>query len=195
MGTTLNLYGGWTNHGTIVAGGSSVGLGSLIDINPTSAAAAPYIWTNNGKLTIAGGATVNLGGIITTDEYLDNFADIGVTADLVKDAVNLTGSLDNSPADNPQSGGVLAVDASTGPLPLEGGEIYQGLITTSGNNDLVATTQGGTLDGVTLDGTLDMTEFQGNSADVVGGLILNGLIDLGGAAGPELRQSGFWRGE
>jgi len=197
-GTTLNLYGGWINNGTITAGAATVGLGSPVDIDPTSAAAAPYVWTNKGTLTIADGATVNLGGIVTTDEYLDNFADVGIAAHLVKDTVNLTGSLDNTAAHNPQSDGMLAISAATGPLFLYGGLIHQGTITTSGSDDLVGAPaltpllysfaySYGTLDGVTLDGTFDMSQYGGTGggaeAAVINGLTLNGIIKLGGAAG------------
>ncbi len=67
---------------------------------------------------------------------------------------------------------------------LDGGTIDGGTITTSGSDDLVAAGQGGTLSGVTLDGTLDMTQFYGATVSVVDGLTLNGLIQLGGAAYP-----------
>ena len=106
--------------------------------------------------------------------------------------VNLTGTLDNSEDDNPQSRGTLALDDSTGPLSLDGGTILQGEITTDGPDDLVATLQGGKLDGVTLDGTLDMTQFagsftptkfSGSSVTVLNGLTLDGTIELGGASG------------
>ncbi|HEY2787000.1 MAG TPA: Ig-like domain repeat protein [Fimbriiglobus sp.] len=193
-GTTLNLYGGWTNNGTITVDSLTVGLGSPINIDPTSAAAANYLWTNKGTLTIADGATVNLGGIVTTDQFDVSFANVGVTADFPKDSVNLTGSMDNSAADNAVSGGVLALNASTGPLYLAGGRIHQGVISTSGAHDLVATVYAspgavqlspnnyGTLDGVTLDGTLDMTQFLESGAEVINGLTLNGTILLGGAS-------------
>lgn len=48
------------------------------------------------------------------------------------------------------------------------GRISQGTITTSGSDDLIAA--GGTLDGVTLDGTLDMSS---GGVGVMGGLTLN----------------------
>ena len=53
------------------------------------------------------------------------------------DVLYLDGTLDNSVADNPVSGGVLNLDASTGPLDLQGGYIYQGTVNTSGSDDLV----------------------------------------------------------
>ncbi len=109
-GATLNLYGNWTNNGTISAdSASTVSLGSDIAIDPTSAAAASYVWTNQGTITIAAGATVNLGGVFTTDEYVGNFADRGVMVGLANDTVYLTGTMDNSAADNPNTQGTLAL--------------------------------------------------------------------------------------
>ncbi len=144
-GATLDLYGNWTNNssGTITAdAASTVGLGSPIVIDPTSSSAASYVWTNMGTLTIANGATVYLGGVFSTDAYESNFQSLGVSVDLAQDNVYLSGTLDNSAADNPTSGGTLALSAATGPLSLAGGEIYQGAITTSGSDALVATASG-----------------------------------------------------
>ncbi len=179
-GATLDLYGNWTNNSTIsIDASSTIGLGSTIAIDPTSSGAASYVWTNKGTITIANGATVYLGGIFTTDEYDSNLQSKGVSVDLAQDTVYLSGTMDNSAADNPVSAGVLALGASTGPLSLSGGEIYRGTITTSGADDLVATSSGGTLDAVTLDGTLDMTEGVGVYATAVNSLDNQGTIDLG----------------
>jgi hypothetical protein len=195
-GNTFDLYGGWTNNGTITVDARTVGLGSPVNVGPTSAVAAKYVWTNKGTLTVTDGATVNLGGIFTTDEFDNSFAQVGAHVDLPRDMVNLTGSMDNSAVDNAMSGGVLALGSSTGPLSLAGGRIYKGVITTSGSHDLVATpysspttavlgyiTAVGTLDGVTLNGTLDMTQYSGSAADIVNGLTLNGSVELGGSSG------------
>ena len=182
-GADLNLYGNWTNTGTITVDSmSSVSLGSTIDVNPTSSAAANYVWTNSGTITIANGATVSLGGVLTTDEYDSNLHSFGVSVDLVKDTVYLSGTLDNSAADNPNSAGVLTLNSSTGPLNLGGGEIYEGTIATTGSDDLIATDTGGTLAGVTLNGTFDMTENYEVYATIVGGLVLNGVIEVGGSS-------------
>jgi RHS repeat-associated protein len=176
----LDLYGTWTNEGTIAVDGSStVCLGSQIDIDPTSSAASEYVWTNTGTITIADGAAIYLGGVFTTDDFNSNLKTLGVTADLSKDTVYLSGTMDNSAADNPVSGGVLALSASTGPLSLSGGEIYQGTITTTGSDDLIATGSGGTLDGVTLDGNLDMSQSSAE-VTVLDGLTLNGDVTLSG---------------
>ncbi|HXY35854.1 MAG TPA: hypothetical protein VEI07_16590, partial [Planctomycetaceae bacterium] len=182
-GGALNLYGNWTNEGTIsVDATSAIGLGSVIAVDPTSAAAADYTWTNTGTIAISDGATVYLGGVFTTNAFNANLGALGVSADLSQDTVYLSGTMNNSAADNPSSGGVLALSASTGPLYLAGGEIYQGSITSSGD-ELIATSSGGTLDGVTLDSALDMTQFAGVTVTVVDGMTLNGTIELGGTSG------------
>ncbi len=186
---TLNLYGSWTNDGSITVGpgsgaASTVSLGSPINIAPSDPSAPKYYWSSPGTLAIAAGSTVNLGGVFTTDEYDDAFVDRGVTVNLSQITFNLTGSLDDSAADNPQSLGTLTLDASTGPLYLAGGRIFQGIITTSGSDDVVATT-GGTLDGVTLDGALD-----GTGVDVINGLTLNGAIDLAALTFDETKDDG-----
>ncbi len=49
----------------------------------------------------------------------------------------------------------------------------------TGGATVVATTAGGTLEGVTLDGTLDMTEADDVSVAVTGGLTLDGTVLLG----------------
>ena len=197
-GGTLNLYGNWTNNGTISANSAStVSLGSAVAINPTSTAAAAYAWTNHGTINIAACATVYLGGVFTTDEYDGNFADRGVTVNLAADTVYLIGTMDNSTADNPDTQGTLALSAATGPLYLYGGEIYQGQVTTAGSDDLAATSSDGTLDGVTINGTLDMSQGQagvtllrgtldsalnlsgsGTNLTVLGGLTLNADVYL-----------------
>ncbi len=177
-GSTLNLDDNWTNFGTIsVDSTSTVSIGSPVDVDPTTAGASSDTFANIGTFTIANGATVNLGGVFTTDDYLGNFQSLNFTADFSQNNVSLTGTMDNSAADNPVSGGVLALSASTGSLNLSGGEIYQGTITTSGSNDLVATAANGTLDGVTLDGTLNV---QSGPVTIVGGLTLDSNLEIGG---------------
>jgi hypothetical protein len=193
-GGSLALYDNWTNGGRIsVDASSAVSLGSPVtDSNYSSAAS--YIWTNTGTLAIAPGATVNLGDYFTTDDVENHFQQLGVNLDLSKYTVNLIGTIDNSAADNPITGGTLALNNSTGPLYLSAGVINGGTIATNGRNDLIATDAnysydysndipvgGGTLIGVTLDGTLDMQSIPAATATVSGGLTLNGAIALTGA--------------
>jgi hypothetical protein len=124
--------------------------------------------------------------------------------------VNLIGTLDNSPADNPLTGGNLVLDRATGSLYLSAGVINGGTIATGGSNRLIATDAaytsdysngfavvttsiswfydysnpspigGGTLNGVTLDGVLDMQSIPAATATVLGGLTLNGVLALTG---------------
>ncbi len=190
-GATLNLYDNWTNQGTITVDSSStVSLGSPVT-DYEYASAARYIWTSSDTLSIAPGATVNLGDYFTTDEFESHFQPLGADLDLDDYTVNLTGTIDNSAADNPITGGTLAVNHSTGPLFLSGGIIDQGMIATRGSGDLVATNYtydyssgfpigGGTLSDVTLEGTLDMS---GSNAvvTVINGLTLDTNLNISGA--------------
>ena len=181
---TLNLFGSWANHGAIAANASTVSLGNPVNISPTAGSAPGYSWSSPGTIVFSGGCIVNLGGVFTTDTF------DGIVADqqpgsqgLANETVNLTGTLDNSTADNLVSGGVLAIGGLTGAFIISGGRVYQGDVTTAGGDDLVATPVGGTLDGVQLGGTLDMTQFSDATARVIDSLTLDGTIDLGGAAG------------
>ena len=202
---TLNLFGSWTNDGNITVGSgmdatSTVSLGTPINVAPTSAAAATYAWVDDGTIAIPDTSTINLGGVFNT------YAFDGLVTDLdnssqnpAGDTFNLTGTLDNSAADNPVNQDTLALGAFGFPLNLSGGRIYGGSITTSGSDDLVATTSDGTLDGVSLGGilangkivpgNLDMTQAGGASVHVIDGLTLDGTIKLGGPSGTPYQTS------
>ena len=213
-GATLNLYNNWINYGTITVDPSTVGLGTPTYLSgiilPTSPSAADNVWTNSATLTISAGSTVNLGGLFSTDTYYD--LQTG-NPPFSGDTVNLVGTVDNSGLYTSLDSGtmtVLTLGASTGPLNLKGGVIYQGTVVTDNvGDDLMATGSLATLDGVTLEGTLDMTSSNAavtlNAvtlgggmahpstiamtgyaayANVYNGLTLDsGLIELGGAAG------------
>ncbi len=81
----------------------------------------------------------------------------------------LTGTLANT-------GSTLSIDSSELAFALEGGMISGGTIDVTGGAVLAA--YSGTLEGVTLDGTLDMTGYY-SSVTVTDGLTLDGTIDLG----------------
>ena len=104
---TLNLYGSWTNHGTITIDPSTLGLGSPINVSPSDPSVPDYAWSNQGTLSIGAGSTVNLGSVLTTDDL-----NALIASGLIPPGSNLylTGVLDNSPADNPTSGGILALE-------------------------------------------------------------------------------------
>ena len=118
---TLDLYGAWTNYGTITADPSTVSLGSpTYGLGPTDPSAPNDYWSNGagGTISIADGSTIFFGGVFTTDQF-DALASMpGNSVNYASDYLYLDGSLDNSVADNPVSGGVLNLDASTGPLDL-----------------------------------------------------------------------------
>jgi len=169
-GATLALLGGWINYGTISADSTStIYLGNQTFGQTASSPSAPfYAWSNLGSLTIGNGATVIVGGFLTTDQYQGAVAIPGVTANLALDSSSLDGTLDNSAADNAVSAGVLALNAATGPLLVAGGTISGGSITTSGSDDIQVSTiptgafgpsglAGGWFYNVTNKGTVDVT--------------------------------------
>ena len=61
-------------------------------------------WLNSGTITTTG-ANVYLGGWLSYNPAADNLA----TLDLSQDTVYLIGTLDNSPADDPSTDGVLTL--------------------------------------------------------------------------------------
>jgi RTX calcium-binding nonapeptide repeat (4 copies) len=183
--STAEFYGNYDNsHGIISIDSTSslvLGYSPILQQNfPTILDGKPYAFDPRkvGTLTIADGATFDIGGLLTTDQW-NAFPSLpGVSIHLAKDRVYLAGWLDNSRADNPKSHGVLALTATTGPLYLNAGYIYQGIITTSGMNDLEASSLG-ELDDVELDGTLNVTgPFEFGNVFVVNNMKLNGTIEM-----------------
>ena len=176
---------GWTNAGTLEAtGGGSLNLFSTAAAGPAWTSATPLTVVGGGTLDLRGpgwstagitatGSTVNLGGSFAA-------ADLG-TFNRTGGTVNLTGTLANA-------GQTLALDATSGSWQLAtGGVIDGGRVTTADGATLVAAPDAGsptgTLAGVTLAGTLDLTTF-GSHARVTGGLTLdNGTVRIGNAAG------------
>ena len=129
-------------------------------------------WTSAGTILGSGSGTIDLEGQFST-------TDVATLAPGSGETVNLIGTLDNS-------GAVLALDASTGPWFLEGGEIDGGTITTDGANTLIATTQPATLSAVTISSgsVVDMTQLADPAAAslvITNGLQLDGLIAVGSA--------------
>ncbi len=117
-------------------------------------------WVNYRTLSVTGG-TLDLGGTMT-------IATLGVLQ-RSSGTVNLSGTLDNT-------GTTLTLDATTGSWALAGGTITGGTIVTQGNASLMANSSSSQLDGVTLDGALDV---EGGFVNVSHGLELNGTITLG----------------
>ncbi len=116
-------------------------------------------WSNAGTIREID-STVYLGGSFKTSA-LGTVRGAG-------GAVDLIGTLTND--------GTLALDATTGSWNLDGGTINGGTVATTGGAKLVGLGGFGTLAGVTLAGTLDLTLSR---AVVTGGLTLDGgEIDL-----------------
>ena len=157
-GQTLTLNGTWGNVSTITAAGATLNLG-----NSTNA------WSNTGTMT-ATNSTVSLGGGFTT-AGLGTFNRTGGT-------VNLTGTLNNTAA-------TLPFNAATGSWNLAGGTLENGTYTATGGADLIGTSSGGTLSGVTAAGNLDFASNNDAYAYVTNGLTLsnNATIYVGNAPG------------
>ncbi len=115
---------------------------------------------NSGALNVTNG-TVNLGGSLTT-------AALGAV-NQNGGAIYLAGALDNTAS---------SLVLQRGPWVLNGGTIHNGtVVATNGTGLLVS---GGTLDGVTVNGVLDVGRtFNAASLAVVNGLVLNGTAYLG----------------
>ena len=82
-------------------------------------------------------------------------------------------------------GGLLTLDATTGPLHVNGGTVQGGTITDNSGNgaDGVIVAETSTLDGVTLHGNLDVTS-SGAVLNVLDGLTLGGsIVSIGNASG------------
>jgi hypothetical protein len=152
-GQTLRLLGTWSlrTGATVTVTGGTFGLGS-----PTSFA-----------------------GITLTDSTLDLQADD--TYAQVKPllsgsnrlAIGQNGTLENT-------GGTLALNASTGDITLDGGTLIGGAVNASGGATVVVSGDSfeSTLEGVTLNGNLDLTA-DGANLTITGGLTENGTILLG----------------
>jgi hypothetical protein len=120
-------------------------------------------WSNGGQLG-ANGGTLNLGGGFSE-------AALGVIHGTGGGTVALTGTLTNG-------GGILTIDGSTGSWALNGGAIQGGTVLTKSGTSLVVSS--GTLDGVTVNGVLDIgNSVNGGSLMITNGLVLNGTAQVG----------------
>jgi membrane-associated phospholipid phosphatase len=164
-GKTGQIYstynnGGLVNQGTI---GGDAGSGGTILFGANGGS------VSNAGTIVVNGTTLSLGGSLT-------LAGLG-TITRTGGTVNLVGSLD-------LGGGTLNLNAATGSWNLMGGTIQNGTIAQSNAAVLVVTNAGGnTLTNMTVNGDLDVSQYQNANLRVYGSLTLNGSLLLGNAAG------------
>ena len=121
------------------------------------------IWSSSGTLAQSGG-TLYLGGNFS-------LADWGSVSG-TNGTIYLSGRLSNTNT-------TLTLDAASGSWVIQGGAVYGGtIVTTNGASLLVSGS--GTLDGVTVNGVLDVgNSMNGASLTVTNGLVLNGTVLVG----------------
>jgi RHS repeat-associated protein len=179
------ITGSLTNQGTIESdsgGGMSVsGNTGTTFLNTAGATLA----ANGGTLDIGNGTDLgchwsNLGQISVNNSTL-NLGDSFTTAGLgsytrTSGTINLVGILDNTSA-------TLALNAATGSWTLLGGTLRGGDLATADGTALATTGNDGTLDGVTLGGTVTGNALPGTlqaikgAASIIDGLTLaNGTV-------------------
>jgi formylmethanofuran dehydrogenase subunit C len=167
---TLTLNGTWQNNQTLSVGGATLTLNG-------NWANAGAINVNGGTLNVNGswpdGGSINatnsgvaLGGTFTVAS-LRAFTAVGGT-------VNVTGTLDNTNS-------TLVMDGSLNTWYLGGGAIRGGTVLAT-NGALLLYSAGGTLDGVTVNGVLDVgNTYSAATLTVTEGLVLNGTMLVGNA--------------
>ena len=165
--------------------------GATITINPsTFTNQGTLAASNGGTLTVGGtwsttsdstisvtGGTLNLGGVFPIAPW-GTFNRSGGT-------VNLVGTLNNT-------GTTLALNGSTGSWNLLGGTIRNGIVTEADGAELLFTSSGGVLDGVTADSDLDLATNYAAYVHLVNGLTLNSAtVWLGNAVNTTYGQMFF----
>ncbi len=168
------LSGSFTNTGSI----SVSGAGSVLFLDAYS-----NLWTNTGQISADTGGTVSMGGTYTTAELANfNIASGGT--------LSVDGTLDNIGATLSIAPGATVVVTGT----ITGGTITGGTIAAGGSDFLG---QYGTLDGVTYQGTIDMsltyaTLFLADSLTMTGaGGSGAGTINLTGDGAQLIAQDNF----
>ncbi len=139
------------------AGVLSVGAGSGLNFGGS--------WVNTGMINATNG-TVNLGGAFSLADLGEFNRSGGV--------VYVSGTLDNTNA-------MLALSDAAVPWVLRGGAVQGGAITTSNGASFIV--QSGTLDGVTVNGVLDVgNSYNRANLTVSDGLVLNGTALVGNSS-------------
>ena len=167
QGVQKNLF---DNVGTLEAtNGGNVAVTGLVNSGSVQASAASGLTLsgtleNDSTITVTNSA-VNLNCSSFTQAQLGNFSRAGST-------VGLSGTL---------TGG-LTLDATTGNWNLMAGTLLGGTLSESGGAELVFTNYGGTLNGVTVNGELDLTAV-GAQTSILNNLVLNGTMYIGDQLG------------
>ncbi len=169
VGDYIYLGKGWTNTGKIV-----VRDGTLF-INMTD-----DDWANTGSINLTN-TSITLEGSFTVADWLTNSSKIYQTGGVI----NVAGSLDNTNS-------TLTSASFGGAWRLDGGSINGGTVTSTGGVSIVATENGGTLNGVIFNGVLDVgNTFDGAWVHVINGLTLNGTVALGNPTNASLGKMVF----
>jgi uncharacterized repeat protein (TIGR03803 family) len=172
-GQTLYVYGtNWSNSGTLETSGGNLRLDGS--------------WTTSTPLIAGGGALITLGTWTTT---------AALTANAGTVSLNGTGTWASSDAITAAPGATVSFDSGSttlsNPLTLSGAGRFQiagnslsgGTVGFAGGaSTLFVTSSGGTLNGLTLNGNLDLTTA-GSTLTVTNGLTLNGIATVGGGGG------------
>ena len=193
VGGTLTINGqGFSNQGLlIVTNGAGLSVQDLVSNAGQIAVVASALsldgtWTNTGVITATnsgvslGGSSAQVGTVVMPGSVLyvaGNFPAAQLAAiQYSPGAVRITtGAL----VDNTSN--TLVLNASTGPWLMNGGTIRGGVVQTSGGAQLVFTQgNGSVLDGVTVNGDLDVgRSLVGAWARITNGLVLNGTLWVG----------------
>ncbi len=178
-GTTLVIGSGITvrgQNGTLGYTGSYGGPQDVSVVNQGTISAD----VSGGKITIDGQPFSNQGVVESPAGTLNLAGTLGPgglgNIESGNGLLILSGTLTNT-------GETLVLDGATNMLTLSGGTISGGTITTTNGAALIV--QSGTLDGVTVNGVLDVvgSDNTGANLTVVDGLVLNGTANVGGDNG------------
>ena len=162
------------------------GTGTVEEKNGGDVILSSASWSNAGLIAATGGTLTLDGSFSNTGTIQTDATKVDLKGSFTKatlgtfqctgGAVQLTGLLN-------LAGDTLTLDATTGSWTLKGGTIRGGTVTQTAQGGLLITNSGqNTLDGVTVNGDLDLTATSARLR-VLNGLTLNGdaRIDNGGA--------------
>jgi hypothetical protein len=148
-----------SNFNNAATGVISIGTGSTLELIPPS----PDSWSNQGLITLASGASLDLGGGSFTLASLGTFTNSGGTI-----SVYLGGTLNNT-------GSTIDGTNALGQVELDGGTIQGGTVTSAGL--ALSSGSSGTLSDVTYDGTINLGEE--TSVTIANGTAVNNAAGTG----------------